>query len=275
MTQSDEDRTLGEDTAFARIPATSLRGIDQLAEFAKSILKKLLPQRLLDLVGVLVTRPLALYYSLKLGGLVLRKGTHDVQVFRDIFVYRSQRIHADLEPRFIVDGGAHIGLASLYFAMRYPNAQIVSIEPESSNYEVLRQNVANHPRIKPVRAAIWHETGEVDIVDAGTGNWGFMAQEKSLAGGQKAPGLTLDRLLGDSGFDGIDILKLDIEGAEREVFAHAPHSWLERVGIILIELHDRKRPGCSEAFFEAVDRYKWRRFKNGENFVLIRSHLLE
>jgi hypothetical protein len=48
--------------------------------------------------------------------------------------------------------------------------------------------------------------------------------------------------------DRVGILKVDIEGAEKEVFSGAA-SWIDRVDGIIIELHDRMKRGCSRTFF--------------------------
>lgn len=256
------------------VPADSLVTSERAIELSKAILKRLLPQALIEGMAAAATRLLVAYFAARFPPLIIRKNSPDLHVFRDIFLHRSQRIPAAIDPRLIVDGGAHVGFASLYFAWRFPNAHVIAIEPEPFNYQLLERNVEKQPRIKPLKGAIWHRPTELEIVDAGTGNWGFMAQEGERSTGTTAPAIMLDSLLRETGFGTIDVLKLDIEGAEKELFSNSPHSWLKHVGVILIELHDRKKSGCSEAFFEATSHYDWHRFRNGENLVLIRSHLL-
>jgi hypothetical protein len=55
--------------------------------------------------------------------------------------------------------------------------------------------------------------------------------------------------------ENIDLLKLDIEGAEREIFGASDLDWMARTNAIIIELHDRFRPGCEAAFFSAARRF--------------------
>jgi hypothetical protein len=59
-------------------------------------------------------------------------------------------------------------------------------------------------------------------------------------------------LLDQAGFHHVDILKIDIEGAELEVFSNGAEEWLSRVNLIIIETHDRFRPGSEEAVRKAV-----------------------
>ena len=68
------------------------------------------------------------------------------------------------------------------------------------------------------------------------------------------------------------MLKIDIEGAEKELFADDNvQKWLPRVNVIAIELHDRMKHGCSYAFFKAISKHKWYFSLRGENLIFIRE----
>ena len=66
----------------------------------------------------------------------------------------------------------------------------------------------------------------------------------------------------------IDILKLDIEGAEYELFKTGAESWLGAIRQIVIELHDRYRPGCSQVFYAAIGRFPFAQEIRGENIFI-------
>ena len=68
----------------------------------------------------------------------------------------------------------------------------------------------------------------------------------------------------------IDILKIDIEGAEYNLFANNPHDWLNKTRCLIIELHDLLSPGTSQIFFKEMANYKWNTFIKGENIVSFR-----
>ena len=70
----------------------------------------------------------------------LRRYTSDYSTFKQIYVKKDYDISIDFEPKIIIDAGANVGLASVYFANRFPNAIIYAIEPEQSNFEALVQN---------------------------------------------------------------------------------------------------------------------------------------
>ncbi len=187
----------------------------------------------------------------------IRIGTTDLATFKQVLVERHYEFDKPKAPRFIIDAGANIGLASVYFANRYPQAKIVSIEPESSNYAMLKKNTAAYPQITPLQAALWRENEELFLFDSGHGNHGFQVgdeqrETQNRLGG--TPGLTVDVILRNAGQNHVDLLKIDIEGAEREVMS-ASADWIDRVGVLMIELHDDIKPGCSDAFHSATRHF--------------------
>jgi tRNA G46 methylase TrmB len=68
----------------------------------------------------------------------LRVPSSDVETFEQIFIRQDYNFDVKKSPKTIVDAGANIGLASLYFASKFPNSNIVAIEPEESNFELLK-----------------------------------------------------------------------------------------------------------------------------------------
>lgn len=85
---------------------------------------------------------------------VLRFPSSDPDTFEQIFVSNEYDFLVETQPQIIVDAGANIGLASIYFANNYPEAKIIAIEPEQSNFELLKKNVAPYPNIIPLQAAL-------------------------------------------------------------------------------------------------------------------------
>src|SRR6266704_6596275 len=148
----------------------------------------------------------------------LRLKTSDVATYKKIFFDSDYDFALAKTPEVIVDGGANIGLASVFFATKYPDAKVLAIEPELSNFALLSKNITAYPRVVPIRGALWKENTAVQLIDPGIGHWGFRASEgKSGEGGRlidKVEGMTVDRLMRNYDADYIDILKIDIEGSE-------------------------------------------------------------
>ena len=113
---------------------------------------------------------------------ILRNQTSDVETFRQVFIHKEYDFVLEKPPQLIVDAGANIGLASLYFASKYPDAKIIAIEPEASNYELLQRNVEPYTNIIALQSALWHEDGKVLISDSGGGHWAFVTRDIGAEG---------------------------------------------------------------------------------------------
>lgn len=184
----------------------------------------------------------------------LRAGTSDLYMFEEVFLQGEYAIQQTLDPKLILDVGANVGFASVWFANQYPNAQIIAVEPDASNVAVLRRNVAPYPNVRVVEGAVWWENTTVSLQDEGDKSG---IQVRAGEGGA-VRALTIPEL---AGTQKIDILKLDVEGAEKELFEHDP-AWLANVGVLMIELHDRFKPGCSKALYSALVRHDFRELRH-------------
>jgi FkbM family methyltransferase len=207
----------------------------------------------------------------------IRPGTSDKYCFEQIFLEGDYELEIPCDPSLIVDGGANVGYASIFFTNHYPRASILAVEPEPANFSTLLANVQSYPQIKAVRAAIWCKP-ETVVVDNSDESWAAYVLEASSAPQSRhrvsVQGLTIGDLLQMSGKETIDILKLDVEGAERAIFLSSDCSWLRRTKIVIVELHDRLVPGCTEALERALSSYSFRRMVKGENTILINNELV-
>ena len=186
--------------------------------------------------------------------LALRPKTHDIDIFEQIFLFRDCEVKLHTEPRFIVDAGAHIGCSALFFASLFPRANVIAIEADLGNYELLVRNTRDNQRIRAIHGAVWHRPEAVVIANEQDDPWTF--QVKSAHGESTIKGLTLSSIISECGFEKIDLLKLDIEGAEREVF-EAADDWISKTDVIIVELHERFRPGCEAAVLSAASRCRF------------------
>jgi FkbM family methyltransferase len=204
--------------------------------------------------------------------LLLRLGTTDVAAFEHVFFRKEYGFSLQKEPSVIVDAGANAGMSAVYFSTRYPHAKVIAIEPEPTTFDVLRKNAELFPQIVPVKAALWNREGAVQIEDAGGGHWAMRVTEADPSSAKFIPTVTIPMLLKQHAIDYIDVLKIDIEGAEYEIFEDAS-SWIDQVGMICVELHDRFRPGCAQLFEAATAAFpvRWRR---GELHCVARAGLV-
>jgi FkbM family methyltransferase len=208
--------------------------------------------------------------------LALRPDTSDVGTLVQTFLDRDYELSVASPPRLIIDAGANVGFVSALFANKFPEARIISIEPMQENYAVLCENAQPYANIQPLHAAVWSHSGTIDLVTHDEnknflGHWGVQVRETANAPANAVRAVTISEVLASTGLPCIDILKIDIEGAEKEVFSADAGAWLAKTNMLIIELHDRFRAGCSEAVHNAVRQFGFMSFTRAENTFFVRT----
>lgn len=180
----------------------------------------------------------------------------ELEVMRDIVLDEEYALDG-LDPRTIVDLGANIGTASAWFRDRYPNARIVAVEPDPQTFTKLERNLAGDRAVTLVNAAVTDETGEVELFHppgysiASSLN---AARDDAGASSTRVRACTLDELWTELGLDRVDLLKLDVEGAELDVLAGFTR--LDLVGAIIGEAHPDLLEGRVDEFFEHLSAFE-------------------
>lgn len=198
----------------------------------------------------------------------LRKNSSDLKVYNEIF--RVGIYDLNILPRWeelatylfaeqkakrqalIVDAGANIGLASLYLDQKMHNFRFVAIEPDPSNFALLQENTKGL-NCTCVQAALTGSGAPVKVVDPGLGFWGLRTEASD--DGQGVPSVTINQIYKQYCSDTVRpfMVKIDIEGAEGEVFS-SNLEWIEQTPLIAIELHDwlLPRQGTAAKVFRAL-----------------------
>ncbi len=179
------------------------------------------------------------------------------------------------KPKLIIDCGAYVGYSSVYFLNKYPESHIIAVEPDKKNFEICQKNLFPYrSRVSLIQAAVWPFKTKLivyhDMPSKGR-EWGLKVKECK---GEEEPcvnAVNIHDILSESDFDHIDILKIDIEKAEKEVFSNNVNKWLHKVRNIFIELHDQE---SEEIFFKALSFYNYTLSKSDELTVCenISSH---
>lgn len=140
----------------------------------------------------------------------------------------------------IVDLGAHIGLASLYFATLFPKAKLFSVEPVTDNFKLLKKNCEiNGINSTLINKCMGSKKGTAKIhLDISSNKHSLLnnSHRTKVNSFIEVEMITMDDLIVENDIDVIDILKVDIEGAEAELFAECK-SWISKVRLIIIEVH--------------------------------------
>lgn len=197
----------------------------------------------------------------------VRTGDSDFMVLFHVFGEKEMDIELSAPPRLIVDAGAYTGYSTYYFARRYPAARVVAVEPVPTNADMLEKHCGDLDNVTIERAALWPRLGHVSIVDPGHKSWAFQVRE-GAADSLTVPTITIPEILRRTGESRIDLLKLDIEGAEEALFRTGADEWLPRVGAMVIELHG---PDCAKAMEDAIAGEEMHRIDRGEKVILTRS----
>ena len=200
----------------------------------------------------------------------MRPTKYDLYSFMEIYMDRAYdfAIPDDMgQPGFIIDAGANIGLTTLFFKGKFPRATIVSLEPEDSNFRVLEENARPYEDIHPLKAGLWHRDAPLRVRDAGYGPRGFIIEETTSDDPDAIQAFGPLSLMRKYNKETIDILKMDIEGSELEIFENNPDAWLKHTRCFVVELHDRMREGTSRALFKAMADKNFVCHQRGDNLI--------
>lgn len=189
--------------------------------------------------------------KLKIPGLknsvFLRNKYYDTHIFNQIFIREEVNFGSNNDPKIIFDCGANIGLSTLYFRRQFPNAVIISIEPEMSNFNMLMKNTRDYNKINCLHAAVWSKNTKVNIIDIGEGVASFITNELENTGNiiEKITAVTISEIMAKFDVSFIDLIKMDIEGSEYELFDYKPEDWTVRINMLAVELHEGLKPGVT------------------------------
>ena len=194
----------------------------------------------------------------------LRTRTTDVSVYNSILLGKEYDLALPFLPKVIVDAGANCGMATVYFANKYPDARVVAIEPEPSNYRALVKNTRSYPNVVTVQAAVWSRDCQLSLQpESHPDKDAFRVSES----GTGIRGITIPSIMQETGISSIDLFKIDVEGAESELFESPV--WLQYVKAMAVEFHEKLKPGC-KARAEAVCG-EFRSWQRGETTFFVRG----
>jgi FkbM family methyltransferase len=197
----------------------------------------------------------------------LRNRSSDVHVFGQVIYGREYELKYRLNPSVIVDCGANIGLSSIFYKNKFPEAKIIAIEPEFSNFKILQKNTEKYADIHCINCGIWNRSTNLKISNQDRGNWGFTVEESDENGENTIKAIAIDEIMKQYQLDHIDILKIDIEGSEQKLFESNSEKWLPFVKVIVIEFHDATVQNCAKTFYKALENYDYETRTQGESIV--------
>jgi FkbM family methyltransferase len=197
--------------------------------------------------------------------LLCRTFGSDHRVLRGVFGRQHYEIALQDSPQLIIDGGANIGYTSIYFANKYPGALIIAVEPDPENCALFRKNCAAYPNIELIQGALWTSSTDLVIENPTAESWAFRVVEAPSSTNRSFKGFTVADILARSGKRHIDLLKLDIEGSEEQLFSSNYANWIGCVKNLMVEVHGQR---CREIVLGATKDRGFSVFQSGQYVIL-------
>lgn len=172
-------------------------------------------------------------------------GHSDMMVYNQIFIDEEYKIIKEIllnlkkEKYNIIDAGANVGYTSLYFALDL-NTDIVAIEPSSKNVQVLKKNLELNQlglKIEVRNSALSSNSQNKYSIENQFRDGLDWSTTTILDPNGEVNSISIADLLIQKKWDNIDLLKIDIEGAESEIFS-SDTNFLSKTRLIAIEVHD-------------------------------------
>jgi FkbM family methyltransferase len=224
------------------------------------------------------------------GEVTVRRRDTDYETLRQIFVLKqyavgssSNAVETAIANRYrdilssgqtpvIIDAGANIGLAAIWYSRLYPDAVIISIEPDPANFKMLEANTAALPNVQGFYAAVGARPGFVEVSREAGSSWAS-ATTRSETGSVRI--VTIDDVVKSIPGGAALLAKLDIEGFEDDLFSDNL-AWLDDVCAVIVEPHDWLHPTktTSRSLQRAFGERSFGLFLHGENIFYVNDRYL-
>lgn len=191
----------------------------------------------------------------------------DIAVLEEVFGQEEYSCDVSFPVKVIIDIGAHAGASSVYFSLKYPNASIISLEPDPRNYKKLLRNIDPYKKVVTIQAAIGDHDGEKVFYTHPSSISSSFVKRDETAKATQVKVKTLASLLHDFNLSAVDILKFDIEGGEWDMLRD--FSEKNTVKVFLGEVHPDLIPVSEDKFLSLFSGYNIEKKKvGGKRYIL-------
>jgi FkbM family methyltransferase len=212
-----------------------------------------------------------------------KRPSSDLNVFSQIYFEKEYK---PLAEKFIqtfktennlniIDAGSNIGLTSVYLSKIFLNSKFIVIEPDQANYDILSFNLdANKVNSVKLKAGLWYKDCFLKIIRdfRDKSDWSIRVEETNLKTDLEA--ISINSIIEKNDLLSIDILKIDIEGSEKELFLNKNNdlSFLNFTKCIAIEIHDEFN--CRQEIYNLLSEYNFDFFNSGELTIGVNKTLI-
>lgn len=164
--------------------------------------------------------------------ILIRPGTQDsAHIINNVIREEYGHFVIANEPEYIIDAGAYIGDTTTYFLSRFPQVKVIALEPNPESYDMAKRNLEPYGKRAILLQKGLFSNEQVQFF-SGSGTGASIASS-----GFEIECTTIPSLMVRYSIPRIDILKMDIEGAEEAIFLSKPENWLSRIELLIIEIH--------------------------------------
>jgi FkbM family methyltransferase len=214
----------------------------------------------------------------------LKKNSSDSMVFEQIIILEEYLflceliIKKQININTVIDAGANIGLTTIYLKQYFEDAQFILLEPEAETFARLKKNLALNKITNAIclNEGLWHEKTELFFDRNFRDKEAWSVRLTSHQNNEPSiKTVTINDLMAYENYNKIDLLKIDIEGSEKELFLTdlLKLNWLKSVKIIAIEIHDETH---SRTEIETIlKNYNFELFYSGELTIGINTNFNE
>ena len=210
----------------------------------------------------------------------IKKDSSDSRVFEQIILNEEYKTVVDeirkrnIKVETILDLGANIGLSSIYLSAYLSPSKIIALEPSKSTFNRLEGNVEHIVNIICIQKGIWSKNSflKPDLSFRDGQDWSFRLVEDTQKGNEGIEVTTINQLCIDKNISMLDLVKMDIEGGEAEIFKNGKLDWLDRTKVIALEIHDEFE--CRELIEGILNDKKFELMHSGELTIGFNQELL-
>jgi FkbM family methyltransferase len=213
-----------------------------------------------------------------------KRPSSDLEVFSQIYKYLEYeplvKIFKDNFPERhslkIIDAGSNIGLTTVFLSKFFPDSEFIAVEPDPDNFNVMSTNFDLNKinTVHKIEGGVWSRNSFLKIVTdfRDKKHWSIRVEETQEPTDLEA--FAINSLIEKYGWDQIDILKIDIEGSEKELFTgkNSNLSFLKITKCLAIEIHDEFE--CRDEIYTILHENSFKFMNSGELTIAVNQTLL-
>lgn len=152
----------------------------------------------------------------------------------------------------VIDGGAHVGIYTRA-VLKAGASMVIAVEPSPENYVCLRKNLESEiaaGRVVVIEKGVWNREARLPFSVQSEDSGADHVTSEARPGETLVSVTTIDAIVAELGLSSVDVIKMDVEGSERQALDGAIHTLVRfRPRLRLAAYHLRGDP---EAFRDRI-----------------------